>query len=212
MTRIPRDNRTKFYYGVYYGMDFSSIVAFLEASKYFLIFLGSFLEGSVVMMGAGLLWHLGRVEFWPMYGALMLGDILSDMMWYFIGYFAARPFIMRWGHIFNLTPPVFAKVERRFHKYHTSILIISKLTMGFGLAVATLVTAGMLRISLVRYMTIQVVGGLVWVFCLVMIGYYFGNLLGDIPTEVQVGLGLAALVGAFFGLRALSAHLAKADW
>ena len=193
-------------------MDFHQIIAFLEASKYFILFAGSFIEGSVVMMGGGILWHLGEVSFWPMFGALLLGDILADLMWYFLGYFGARRFIMRWGHIVNATPAIIEKVERRFHTYHTRILIISKLTMGFGLAAATLMTAGMLRVPLMRYVIIQLLGGIVWVFFLVMIGSYFGNLLQSVPVKLQLVLASAILIGAFFGLRALNTRLAKSDW
>ena len=190
----------------------SNFVAILEASKYFLLFAGAYLEGTVVMMTGGLLWRLGQVEFWPAYGALMLGDFLSDMMWYFIGYFGARPFVARWGHLFGASPKVVKKIERRFHRYHTGILVISKLTMGFGLAVGTLMTAGMMRVSLVRYVTINVLCGIVWIFVIMLVGYYFGNILAYIPRQLQIVGGVAVVVGFFFGVRALSAQLAKSDW
>jgi ribonuclease BN (tRNA processing enzyme) len=116
-----------------------------------LIFTGAYIEGSVVMMATGSLLHGGIVSFWPAYGALLLGDILSDTMWYCIGRWGGRPFLDRWGRLFNATPEVISKVERRFHEYHTSILIVSKLTMGFGFAVATLMTAGLMVESISRY-------------------------------------------------------------
>jgi membrane protein DedA with SNARE-associated domain len=191
---------------------FGSIIVFLEASKYPLIFLGCYIEGTVVMMGAGLLWHEGVVNFWPAYIALVMGDFLSDLMWYFIGYYAARKTIDKWGPRFGLTPENMAKVERRFHKYHTQILYISKLSMGFGLAVATLTTAGMLRVPLTRYIAINLSGGLVWVFAMMVVGYYFGNVLAYIPEQFQLGVGLFALVLAFFGLRWVSKKIATSDW
>jgi membrane protein DedA with SNARE-associated domain len=189
-----------------------SIIAFFEASKYPLIFAGCYIEGTVVMMGAGLLWHSGVVNFWPAYAALILGDFLSDIMWYFIGYFAARKSIDKWGHRFGLTKENMAKVERRFHKYHTQILYVSKLSMGFGLAVATLTTAGMLRVPLWRYVAINLSGGFVWVFAMMLVGYYFGNVLALIPEQFQITFSLLALLLVFFGLRALSQKLASSDW
>src|SRR6202044_1619824 len=104
---------------------FSGLVAFLEATKYPLFFLGAYIEGTVVMMTGGVLLRLGQVEFWPLYVALILGDILSDIMWYWIGYLGARRFIMRWGYVVNATPEVVAKLERRFQKYHMQILVFS---------------------------------------------------------------------------------------
>jgi membrane protein DedA with SNARE-associated domain len=189
-----------------------SIVAFFQVTKYPLIFLGCYIEGTVVMMGAGLLWHEGLVDFWPAYIALVLGDFLSDLMWYFIGYYAARKTIDKWGPRFGITPENVSKVERRFHKYHIQILYISKLSMGFGLAVATLTTAGMLRVPLSRYIAINLSGGLVWVFAMMMVGYYFGNVLAYIPEQLQLIFALGVLTAAFFGLKWLSQKLATSDW
>jgi membrane protein DedA with SNARE-associated domain len=192
-------------------MSPADLVSLLHASKYFLIFAGSYIEGSVVMLATGALWHTGFVAFWPAYIALLLGDILSDTMWYWIGRIGARPFVARWGPLFGATPEIIARVERRFHEYDLSILIISKLTMGFGLAVATLVTAGLMRVPFGRYFTIQLVGGIVWVYALVMVGYYFGNVLERIPREFQIAAAAAALVGVVLVLRFVSKKLARME-
>lgn len=194
-------------------MDFiSAVIAWLDASKYFLLFAGSYLEGTGIILTGGYLWHEGLVAFWPAYVALMMGDFLSDLMWYFIGYFAARRFILRWGHVLNFTPVVMEKVERRFRKHHSWILVVSKLTMGFGLAVATLMTAGMMRISLVRYITINLLCGIVWVMAVMIAGYYFGDFLALFPTKYQIGLTLAGIAAFILGVRYINARLAESEW
>lgn len=190
----------------------SGLVAFLEATKYPLFFLGAYLEGTVVMLTGGVLLRLGQVDFWPLYGALILGDVLSDIMWYWVGYLGARRFILRWGYIINATPEVVAKLERRFQKYHLRILVFSKLTMGFGLAVPILATAGMLRVSFARYCTINIVGSFVWVAFIIFVGYNFGNVLQLIPEKYQIGSFFVLIVAFFFGLRYLNGKLAKVDW
>lgn len=193
-------------------MDFSLIIGLLESSKYFLLFLGSFLEGSVVMMGGGVLWHLGKVDFWPMYLAVMGGDILSDLVWYSVGYFAARPLILRWGYLVEATPVVLEKLERRFKRHQNLVLLASKLSLGFGLMIATLITAGMIRMSLWRYMVINAAAGFLWIFFLVVIGYYFGNLFELVPGELQIGAGILAIVGAYFGMKQVSRWIARSNW
>lgn len=189
-----------------------SLIAFLETSKYFIIFIGSFFEGTAVMMTSGILWHFGKVQFWPMYGALLAGDVLSDLVWYFLGRFGARRFVARWGHFINMTPAVVEKIERRFHHYHLQILVISKLTMGFGLAAAILATAGMLRVSLARYIIINVLCGFVWVFFVAVIGYYFGNLFRFIPADFQIIFAIAMFVAFILVLRYVSKRLEKVEW
>ena len=194
-------------------MDIASqVVVFFETSKYLLIFLGSFLEGTVVMLACGLLLREGAVQFLPMYAALVVGDFLSDLLWYFIGRIGGRPFIHRWGHLLKATPDVMEKIERRFKRHSTLILIISKLTMGFGLMIATLLTAGMLRVSVVIYATIEFLGGLVWILLLILIGYYFGNVLDYIPHQLQVALLVIAIPAGALGVRYINTRLAEAKW
>ncbi len=193
-------------------MSIAGLIAALEASKYFLLFGGAYLEGTVVMLTAGALWHAGVLQFWPAYIALILGDILSDTMWYFIGRIGARPFLLRWGSYLNATPEVIEKVERRFNRYHTSILIVSKLTMGFGFAVATLMTAGLMRVPFYRYFLINLLGGFVWIFALLEAGYYFGNVLSAVPPQLQLAVGLCGVALAIVALRYASRKLATMDW
>lgn len=192
---------------------FTQLISLLSASKYPLLFFGTLLEGPIFMMVGGVLYRLEQLSFWPMYAALVAGDFVADLIWYAVGYFAARPLIARgWGRFIDLTPENVAKIEERFHRYHTGILIVSKLTMGFGFALATLMVAGMLRVPLVRYAVINLLCGLVWTLFLIYVGYFFGNLFALIPAHLQWVLGAAALVIVFFGLRALNRYFARADW
>ena len=194
-------------------MDFlPQLVSFLETSKYFLLFVGCLTEGSVVMLTGGLLWHSGVMELWDSHGALLLGDVLSDSMWYIIGYYGARRFTERWGRYVNVTPAIIEKAESKFNRYHTSILIISKLTMGFGFAIATLITAGMLKVPFVRYFTINFLGGLIWIYGLMLIGYYFGNIVLLVPRELQIVVAVSGIIAFFYILKIISARLAKTEW
>lgn len=164
------------------------------------------------MLTGGVLLRLGQVEFLPLYVALILGDVLSDILWYWVGYLGARRFVMRWGHFVNATPEVVAKLERRFHKYHLRILVISKLTMGFGLAVPILTTAGMLRVPFSRYLAINVIGSFVWVAAIIWAGYSFGNVLSLVPEQFQIGSFIVLIITFFVGLRYLNKRLEHVDW
>ncbi len=188
------------------------LLGFIESSKYILLFLGSYFEGSAAMMAGGLLYRLGHVAFLPMYVALFMGDLLSDTMWYFIGYFGARKFLIKYGRFVNITPFILDKAEGKFRDHHLRILVISKLTMGFGFATAILATAGMLRISFIRFLTINILCGIVWVSFLIGVGYYFGNVLANIPQNVQIIGALLVAVLFFTAIRFISMYLAKLEW
>jgi len=188
------------------------IVVFIESSKYILLFFGTIFEGPLMMLSSGLLYHLGQVEFWPVYLALIFGDLTADVAWYGVGYWGARPFFDKYGHYFSMTPEIIQKVERRFQHYSDRILVISKLTMGLGFALATLTVAGMLRVPFWRYLIINLVCGFVWTAFLFYIGYSFGNIYELVPGYLRIAFVICSLVAAFFGIRTLNRYLARVDW
>ena len=172
--------RTLILYDTIYSMHLivENIIAWFEASKYILLFLGAFFEGPAVMIGAGFLYQQGQFNFFQMYSCLVLGDFTADIVWYIIGRYGARSLINKYGRFFNITPEIIDKVEARFKAYQDLILWISKLTMGFGFSLATLLTAGMLKVNFKKYASINLIGGLIWVFIMVFVGFFFGNVYG----------------------------------
>lgn len=186
--------------------------AFLEASKYVLLWIGCYFEGTLVMITGGILARLGEVDFLVAYLVLLSADFAADITWYAIGYFGARRFIMRWGYLVGVTPESVAKAERRFKHYDATIIIASKLTMGFGLAIVTLITAGMLRLQLRRFATINFVGNMIWVAILMTLGYFYGELLLTLPTNVGITLTALALLIGFFVVRFVANAMSKSDW
>ncbi len=185
----------------------SSIIAAIVASKYLLLFVGAFTEGPLVMMGAGFLVHIGQVAFWPAYLSIVAGDFAADLAWYWIGYFGARGAIERYGHWIGVTPRIVENVADLFKKYDTKILTVSKLTMGFGTGTATLLTAGMLRISFLKYSVVNLLAGFAWTLILILAGYFFGNLYALIPFSYRIVAMFITLAAFFFGLRTFSRYI-----
>lgn len=160
-------------------------VNFIESSKYVLLFMSSYLEGSAIIIFSGFLLHEGQVSFWPAFLALYAGDMLSDITLYLIGYWGARSAVNRFGRFIGITNDMIDKVEGYFMRYHIWILIISKLTMGFGFAYATLITAGIMRVPLPRFIIINGLGGIIWLSFLMSLGYFFGITFQNIPSNLK---------------------------
>jgi membrane protein DedA with SNARE-associated domain len=182
-------------------------ILWVDSSKYILLFLGCLPEGPVVMLTSGFLYHLGQFHFWPMYLALVLGDFVSDIGWYCLGRFGTRKTVFKYGHHFGLTEATLEKVEGWFHKYHQRILVISKLTMGFGFATVVLMAAGILKIPFKNYFVINLLGGFIWTFFLITIGYFFGNIFVLIPGPMKIVFLFTAFLVFIFGLRYLNKNL-----
>lgn len=171
-----------------------NILAWVYASKYVLLFVGAMFEGPVLMVASGFLVHLGQLALAPVYIALVGGDFVADIAWYLVGYYGARSLVVKYGHFVNLTPEIIERIEVRFRKYQDHILLISKLTMGFGLALATLIVAGILRISLKRYAVLNLVGGLIWTAFLLAVGYFFGNVYTTLAEPFRIAFACVAIL------------------
>jgi len=175
---------------------FQNFVAGLSYYRYLLVFVLTMVEGPMVMVASGILLRLDFFYFWPIYLSLMLGDFMSDLAWYWVGYYSGRRFVERFGKYFSLTPEVIEKVEVFFHRHQDKILFISKITMGFGFAMATLLTAGIVRVPFKRYALFNFLGGFIWTGILLCLGYFFGNLYAVINNGFKAVflIGLAVLM------------------
>jgi len=128
------------------------------------------------MLVSGFLLRLDYFELVPLYATLLIGDLGGDILWYTVGYFGARPLLEKYGGFLSVSREAIGKLEALFARYQNRILFISKITMGFGFALVTLATAGMVRVPFKKYLLFNFTGGFIWTAFLISIGYFFGNL------------------------------------
>jgi membrane-associated protein len=152
-------------------------------------------EGPILSMILGVLIRLGCVDFLPAYAALMAGDLIGDVVWYWIGYHFGHRFVGRYGKYFGVTEEGVAKLTRLFHRYKYRILFLSKISNGVGLSLVTLTTAAMVRIPFKIYMLVNLLGQLVWTGFLLGVGYFFSNLYVEINNVFgRVSIVIVAVV------------------
>lgn len=187
------------------------ILDFLSFSKYLVVFVLCIVEGPIVMISSGFLLRLGQFQLLPLYLSLMAGDFTADLGWYAVGRFGARKIINRYGHFLSVTPAVIAKIEKRFRTYQDKILFISKITMGFGFALATLIVAGMLHVPFKRYVILNFFGGFIWTAFLLAAGFFFGNIYSSIVGPFKIVFVVLLVIVILFGLRAINKHFIKSE-
>lgn len=163
------------------------------------------------MLTSGFFLRLGQLELLPTYFTLMAGDFTADMLWYTVGRHGARKLIDRFGHFFNITPEILGKIEKRFHTYHARILFISKITMGFGFALATLLVAGMLRVPVKKYVLLNLAGGFIWTALLLTLGYFFGNIYYLVAKPFRIVFVVLLVVFIIADLWAINRYLVKKE-
>ncbi len=128
------------------------------------------------MAATGFFLRLGQLKLLPAYFLLLLGDLSADVMWYYIGRAGAEKTILKIEKYVGLTPGKAEKIKKLFRHHDTKILLISKLTMGLGFSLGTLMTAGMARVPLKKFIALNFLGGLIWTATLLSAGYFFGNI------------------------------------
>lgn len=154
------------------------------------------------MVAAGFLLRLEYVSLLPLSIALIAGDLVGDIGWYVVGYFFAKPLILRYGKFLSITEELFEKVKRLFERHDSKILFLSKITSGFGGAIATLIAAGAVRVPFKKYIAINILGEFIWVGLLLSVGYVFGHLYASIENGFKIVFIIIAAIfiaGALYG-------------
>lgn len=170
------------------------------------------LEGPFLSMLLGVLIKLDYFALIPIYVSLMIGDLLGDIFWYYIGYRYGYGFVDRYGKYVSVNRDNISKVLAIFRDHEGKILFLSKISNGLTLALAILITAGIARVPFSKYLLINAIGQIIWTGLLIAIGYFFG----DLYLQVDTWLGRASIVGlflivivAFFGYKRYLAKRAE---
>lgn len=133
-------------------------------------------EGHIISIISGLFIRIGDLYVLPTAFAIILGNLTGDILLYWAGYHWGERFVLSVGKYIGITDQSINTAKRIYKKYHTPILLGSKLTNGFGLATVILFTAGMTRVSFSKYMFLNIIGEIAWTILLLSIGFMFGHL------------------------------------
>lgn len=175
-----------------------------EYLVYLIIIVLACAEGPILSMIFGVLIKLGYFSFVPVYAALMIGDLLGDTVWYYVGRKWGHGFISRFGKYVSVTEEKVGIIDRIFHSHKYKILFISKISNGFGFALVTLMTAGIVKIPFAKYLTVNLIGQFIWSGILIGVGYFFSNLYMQVDSVLSK-IGIVAffiiLIAAFLGYK-----------
>lgn len=183
------------------------LIEWMLLFKYPAIFVLAILEGPVTMAAVGFLLKLNYFSFLPAYLALLFGDLAGDIGWYLLGYFGAHRFIKRFGKYISITEESSARLSRIFRNHEGKILFLSKITMGFGFAVATLFTAGMSKVPIKKFIALNLVGGLPWTAFMMILGYTFGHVYLKISDSLRIGSIVFSVIILLLALKGFNTYI-----
>lgn len=141
------------------------------------------IEGPIVTIIAAFLASLGFFEWSIVYILSIFGDILGDVLFYFIGFFGGRKVLEKSKKKFNIKQPSIAYLENSFKERGAAIIFYVKLST--GLSFVTFVLAGAMKMKFTKFLQFSFLGGLFWSALLVGLGYFFGDLAGKIDHYIK---------------------------
>lgn len=154
----------------------TALLALITTYKYLILVPAALLWGLLVGMVVGVAIRLGFLDLIPAYACIMLGELIGDVIWYYIGYHWGESFTKRYGKFVGLDHERIDEAQMLFRKHDQRILFFSKISAGFGFAIPILFTAGMSKMPFTRYISANMLGQFIWSGGLIAVGYFFGDL------------------------------------
>lgn len=173
------------------------IITATAGVKYPLLFVGSVIEGPILFFASGILLKMGAVSLFPLFIALMAGDLTGDIIWYYIGRNFAEPMMKKNGKFIGMSPENFEKTKEVFTKSHGQILFTSKATLGYGTSIGTLfilMTAGITRVPLGKYLKLNALGEVILLSIFITSGYLFGKILGTVEKDLRISATIVSAI------------------
>ena len=171
-----------------------SIEAFVTAYGYPAVLVGTILEGETTLIMAGFLAHRGYLSLPVVLAVAFFGTFTGDQIFYQMGRCKGMAMLDKHPHWCQRT-------DRVFHLLHRHQI---KLILGFrflyGLRSVTPFVIGASGIPMWRYLSLSVVGGVIWTAVVGSLGYLLGNTLAALLREVRHYEGWILALIALTGL------------
>lgn len=159
--------------------------------EYLVVFLGTIIEGEVVLLTAGFLAFNGAVNVYWVILIAFLGAITGDNIWYAVGRYGGLKFINRYGKFMLLSKERIQRAAEYFEKHGRKTVFFSRFI--FGTRIGSAALAGTFGMSRKRFILSNAVGALTWVIITVLLGYFFGSSFHNLRHAVH-GTEIALLI------------------
>lgn len=128
----------------------------------------------VPIIAAGVFSGHGQLNPWLALAACIIGALLGDTASYWIGYFFGRGILQKrrwWSHC--VTPEREAKIERMIREHGFKVFFVARFLIGFRSTIY--LTAGILRMSFLRFILIDAACAAVIIAVFFGLSYWFGD-------------------------------------
>ncbi len=181
-------------------------VAFISSLGYWGIAVGMAIESAnvplpseVILPFGGYLVSTGRLEFFWAALAGAAGGTFGSVFSYFLGLWGGRPFLLRYGRYFGISPKHLALAEDWFARYGEATVFFTRLMPVIRTFIS--LPAGISRMNFVRFVIYTFLGSLPWCFFLTYLGLKMGQHWEDLKYwfhRLDVFIILAVSIAAIY--------------
>ena len=177
-----------------------NLTELILSSGYFALFLtlfaetgllfGFFLPGDTLLFTAGILASKGIIDFKLLLIISFIAVVVGDSFGYFLGKKVGKK-IFENNHFLDtyLNPTNLEKSKKFFKKHGNKSIFFARYIPIIRTITPTL--AGTAEMHYTSFLIYNILGGITWVFSVVLLGYVLGNL---IPNSIEIMTGFIILI------------------
>lgn len=174
-------------------------VALILAYKYWILFPLACIEGPILGFIAGTLVALGYFNPWIVFGVLVAGDVVPDVIYYCIGRFGERrSLIRRYAQKIGVSPEHFESIHSLWHNHTGTSMVFSKLA--YGLSTPFLISAGIVGLNFTRFIRYSLPISVAQYAVLMGLGYFWGATAFSWVSTTFEGAGILVAATALVAI------------
>jgi membrane-associated protein len=166
------------------GVAGVTAIVFIETG----LFVGFFLPGDSLLVTAGILAAAGLLDIRLLIVCACAAAIVGDQTGYLIGRRAGKALIQRYGR-FRIH---LERAHAFYEKYGSKTIVIAR----FVPIVRTFVpaVAGAAEMNYRRFVTYNILGGLLWVLSTTLLGFIFGRTIPNIEQNLHLVIAIVVFL------------------
>ncbi len=150
------------------------ILLLLIKYKYLVLFPIAAIQGPMASLIAGFLVFKGDFNVLPAYGILILGDVIPDTIYYYIGRYGQDNFFVSFFTRKFTSLLVKKDVVKKLWENHTKTTMFL-IKLAYGLSVPFIVSAGFTKVSYRKFISSAIVVTIFQYGFIMMCGYFLGQ-------------------------------------
>lgn len=164
-----------------------TLIVFCETG----LLVGFFLPGDSLLVMAGLVASQGKLDIWTLTGLLMAAAVIGDSVGYAIGYFAGPKLFKKEDSLLFRKDHI-KKTHDFFEKYGGKTIILARFVPIVRTFAPTV--AGVGRMNYRKFISFNIIGGVLWVGSMLFLGYFVGSTIPNIDKHIHIVIGVVIII------------------